>query len=132
MGTERLTGPDSGLRRTSVPSRLPPIAQMQFPKLALSTPPRFPRLHFCNFQSCDCPVEVEGTPEPDCSLRCGSRIPPSLPKTPFIRSLLDTANWLWAEGLLKGRLGATENISFRRAYARPLGGYGAGRTGFGA
>ena len=52
--------------------------------------------------------------------------------TNFRDRTLDTANWLWAEGLLKGRLGATENISFRRAYARPLGGYGAGRTGFGA
>ena len=48
-----------------------PIAQMLFPKLALSTPAQLPRLHFCNFQSCGCPVRVEGATKSDCLLRCG-------------------------------------------------------------
>ena len=49
---------------------------VQFSKLALSTSARYLRLTKCNFQSCDCPVRVEGATESDCLLRCG-RLPRS-------------------------------------------------------
>ena len=42
---------------------------VQFSKLALSTSARYLRLTKCNFQSCDCPVRVEGATEsPDSQL----------------------------------------------------------------
>ena len=67
-GAKRHTGTVFRASAAVRPALDAPIDKVQFSKLALSTSARFLRLHFCNFQSCDCPVEVEGTPESDCLL----------------------------------------------------------------
>ncbi len=45
------------------------IDKVPFPKLPLSTPARSAHRRFVHFQSCGCPVGVEGAPESNCSLR---------------------------------------------------------------